>query len=96
MHVQLLTILLGIGFRLNTSSSLFHMISPWTRKTNCILIFLVLVDWNNSARNVMSLHSGIFLLIPTKIAFALNLSCCVEIIVNKAILTIALSSNRAT
>jgi hypothetical protein len=34
MHVHLLTILLRIGFRLNTSFCVCHMMSPGTRKTH--------------------------------------------------------------
>ena len=90
MHVHLLTILLKIGFRLNTSFCVCHMMSPGTRKT--FYFDLSGVSWlQNSARKEMPLHSGIFLLILTKIAYALSLNCCVEIVVNKTSLTITIS-----
>ena len=68
MHVHLLTIVLGIGFRLNTSFCVCHMISPGTRKKH-FYFDLSGVSWlQNSAREEVPLHSGIVLLIPTKIA----------------------------
>jgi hypothetical protein len=57
------------------------MMSPGTRKKH-FYFDLSGVSWlQKSARKEMPLHSGIFLLILTKIAYALSLNCCVEIVV---------------